>query len=64
MWQNNKNLLALSEPSPSGRSNKTPKVQVQRAGGFYRARWEGRSTSCFAFTTEVAIKRLKFFDQR
>ena len=41
---------------------KTRKIQVQRAGGFYRARYAGRPTTCFALTAEQAIKYLRFFD--
>lgn len=40
------------------------KVQVQRAGGYYRARFEGRQISCFGLTPEQATKNLKFFEVR
>lgn len=41
---------------------KARKIQVQKAGGFYRARYAGRPTSCFGYTPEAATKALKFFD--
>jgi hypothetical protein len=40
----------------------TRKIQVQKAGGFYRARYAGRPTSCFGLTAEQAIKYLKLLD--
>ena len=36
-------------------------IQVQRAGGFYRARFDGEATCCFGDTPQQAIKRAKFF---
>jgi len=40
---------------------KLRKIQVQRAGGFYKARFDGEATCCFGDTPQLAIKRAKFF---
>ena len=37
------------------------KIQVQKAGGFVKARYEGRTTCCFGLTPEEAINKLKLF---
>ena len=38
------------------------KIQVQRAGGYFKARFEGRSTCCFGHSPREATKNLRFFD--
>lgn len=43
---------------------KRERIRVHRAGGYYRARFEGRTINCFGLTREQAIKNLKFFEQR
>jgi hypothetical protein len=37
-----------------------PRLQVQRAGGHYKARWEGQQGFCFGTSVEEATSRLKF----
>jgi hypothetical protein len=39
----------------------TRKVIIQRAGGFYRARYEGCENSCFGDTPKDAASKLKFW---
>jgi len=38
------------------------KIQVQRAGGFYKVRYEGQHDSCFVEDPKHAAKRLQVFD--
>jgi hypothetical protein len=40
---------------------KLRKIQVQRAGGFYKARFDGEATCCFGDNPQQATKRVKFF---
>lgn len=35
-----------------------PPIEIQRAGGFYKARWAGRSNFVFGGTAEEAKRRL------
>jgi hypothetical protein len=39
------------------------KVQVQQAGGFYRARYEGTKISCFGDTSSEAKSNLKLWEE-
>jgi hypothetical protein len=61
-------MTIASQLQPLCEHNKTlippRKVQVQRAGGLYRARFEGDSESCFGITPNEATKRLKFWGDR
>jgi len=43
---------------------KPRKIQVQRAGGHYKARWEGESACCFGSTPESATERLKYLPRK
>jgi hypothetical protein len=40
---------------------KLRKIQMQKAGGFYKARFDGEATCCFGDTPQQATKRVKFF---
>jgi hypothetical protein len=51
LWEHNRALLP-AEPR---------KIQVQRAGGFYKARFDGEATFTFGETPEYAIKLLRFW---
>jgi hypothetical protein len=51
------NLDGVFEPMTKQR-----RVQVQRAGGYFKARYQGRSTCCFGYSRKDATKNLKFFD--
>lgn len=51
LWQHNKAFFGEVER----------KIQIQRAGGLYRARYEGESTSCLGFTQQEAKKKLEFW---
>ena len=50
LWEQNRELF----PVPPRR------VQIQKAGDFYRARYEGESSNYFGRTEKQAIKSLKF----
>lgn len=41
---------------------KPVKIQMQRAGSHYRARFEGRAPNCFGTTPQEAESRLRIFD--
>ena len=38
------------------------KVQTTRAGGYFKARYEGRSICCFGYSRKDAARKLKYFD--
>ena len=51
-WQHNRKLFPVVR-----------KIQVQKAGGFVKARFAGHEEFTFGFTKEGAIKRLKYWER-
>ena len=41
------------------RQSPTRPIQVQRAGGLFKARWKGHSSCVFGATAEEAVKKLR-----
>jgi hypothetical protein len=64
MEQHNLDLFfkPKTRQNQQGRSTKPRKIQIQKAGGFYRARYEGRAINVIVFEKNNAAKQLKFFD--
>lgn len=51
-----------SRKNRQGTSTKPRKIQIQKAGDYYRARYAGRPTAVFVWNPDNAAKQLKFFD--
>ena len=51
-----------SRKNRQGTSTKPRKIQIQKAGDYYRARYAGRATAIFVWDPANAAKQLRFFD--
>jgi hypothetical protein len=53
LWEHNRAFLGVQ----------AREVQVERAGGFYRARYKGEAMSCLGRTSKEATSRLRFWEE-
>jgi len=53
LWEHNKAFFSVVPR----------RVQVQKTGGWYRARYEGEANSCFGTTATEAKSKLKLWEK-